>query len=229
MVVNGSKSGWGDVTSGIPQGSILGPLIFVLYINDLPDMINSSMLLFADDTKIFTEVKSIEDQNSLQADVNSMCEWSRQWLLKYHPDKCKIMRIGKKDKPQFLYTLNGQELKYTSEEKDLGVTIDDKLKFNAHISNKVNTANSIMGLIRRTFTFLDKTIFTRLFKALVRPHLEYANSVWYPSTIKLKNMIENVQRRATKRLACCAGMEYHERLKHLDLPCFAYIESLEGI
>ena len=70
-----------------------------------------------------------------------MCEWSRQWLLKYHPDKCKIMRIGKKDKPQFLYTLNGQELKYTSEEKDLGVTIDDKLKFNAHISNKVNTAN----------------------------------------------------------------------------------------
>ena len=79
-----------------------------------------------------------------------------------------------------------------------------------------------MGLIRRTFTFLDRTIFTRLFKALVRPHLEYANSVWYPSTIKLKNMIENVQRRATKRLACCAGMEYHERLKHLDLPCFAY-------
>ena len=79
-----------------------------------------------------------------------------------------------------------------------------------------------MGIIRRTFTYLDKTIFTRLFKSLVRPHLEYANSVWYPSLKKLKILVENVQRRATKLLPCCSGLEYEDRLKRLDLPCLAY-------
>ena len=89
---------------------------------------------------------------------------------------------------------------YTHAEKDLGITIDTKLKFDTHISIKVNTANKIMGIIRRSFTHLDKEIFARLFKALVRPHLEYGNNVWQASTKKSKTLLENVQRRATKRL-----------------------------
>ena len=185
-------------------------------------MINASMLLFADDTKIYKQINNQNDQMALQDDINKMCECSQEWLLKYHPDKCKSMRIGPKDKKNFIYSINNHPLEYTQEEKDLGVIIDDNLKFDAHISSKVNIANSIMGLIRRTFTYLDQTIFTRLFKALVRPHIEYANSVWHPTTLKLKNMIENVQRRATKSLPCCAGMEYEERLRKLDLPCLAY-------
>ena len=104
----------------------------------------------------------------------------------------------------------------------MGVTIDEDLKFDLHISEKVKTANNIMAVIRRSFTYLDKSIFTRLFKSLVRPHLEYASSVWYPMLQKSKEMIENVQRRATKRLACCKGLEYEDRLKKLDLPCLAY-------
>ena len=111
------------------------------------------------------------------------------------------MRIGKKDEEPCTYNLNGVDLKYTTQEKDLGVIIDDRLKFDIHIAAKAKTANNIMGVIRRTFSYLDKTIFTRLFKALVRPHLEYAYSVWYPTLQKSKIMIENVQRRATKRLA----------------------------
>ena len=118
VVVNGEKSDWGKVTSGIPQGSILGPLMFVLYINDLPNEIESSMLLFADDTKIFREIKSIKDQETLQSDVDAMCDWSSKWLLKYHPDKCKSMRLGLKDKDVFKYMLNGHTLDNTTKEKD---------------------------------------------------------------------------------------------------------------
>ena len=223
VIINGAESGWGNVTSGVPQGSILGPIIFVLYINDLPEVINSHILLFADDTKIYKEVNDVNEQNCLQSDIDKMCKWSNDWLLKYHPGKCKSMRIGPpKDPEPFNYKINGYQIEKVEKEKDIGVTVDNKLNFSPHISEKVNKANSIMGLIRRSFTFLDQTIFTRLFKALVRPHIEYANTVWYPFTIKDKNLIENVQRRATKFLPCCANLEYDERLKKLDLPCLAY-------
>ena len=91
-------------------------------------------------------------------------------------------------------------MEYSDEEKDPGVIIDSKLKYDVHISSKVNTANKITGIIRRSFTYLDKTIFTRLFKALVRPHIQYANPVWHPSLKKSQLVIENIQCRATKRL-----------------------------
>ena len=123
---------------------------------------------------------------------------------------------------RFKYKIGETTLDYTDEEKDLGVIMDSSLKFESHIISKVNKANQIMGLIRRSFIHLDKTIFNRLFKALVRPHLEFAHTIWFPSLKKLKTLIENVQRRATKQLACCKGMEYEERLKYLDLPCLEY-------
>ena len=152
-----------------------------------------------------------------------MCEWSDKWLLRYNPDKCRAMRMGQKDKPDLCtYKIGDTDLKYTEEEKDLGVTVDSNLKFETHVNLKVNKANKIMGLIRRSFIQLDKTTFNRLFKALVRPHLEYAHTVWYPSLKKLKTLIENVQRRATKQLGCCKGLEYEDRLKLLDLPCLKY-------
>ena len=181
------------------------------------------MMFFADDTKLYREIKNdSDDQIKLQEDIDNMQKWSDKWLLLFHPDKCKIMRLGVKDRCPFTYSINNQDIEYTVKEKDLDVTIDDKLNFESHISTKVQTANNIMGLIRRTFTYLDKTIFTRLFKALVRPHLEYAHTVWHPSQIKLKKIVENVLRRATKMLPCCSDLSYTERLQKLDLPCMAY-------
>ena len=220
VVINGEYSDWAPVSSGIPQGSILGPLLFVIYINDLPSMVESSMLLFADDTKMYGEIKDENDNTKIQQDINQMEQWSDRWLLKFHPDKCKVMTIGTED--QHVYTMNNQPLQHTDEEKDLGVVIDSKLKFETHINTKVATANKIMGIIRRSFTYLDSTIFSRLFKSLVRPHLEYAYPVWHPTLKKTKVQIEKVQRRATKQLPCCAGLEYNERLRKLDLPCLLY-------
>ena len=220
VVVNGEHSDWSDVSSGIPQGSILGPLLFVIYINDLPSTVKSQMLLFADDTKIFEQITGEDDIRSLQQDIDGMNRWSEKWLLKFHPDKCKIMNIGSENQNQ--YQIGNSALEHIQEEKDLGVIIDSTLKFETHIDSKVRTANKIMGVIRRSFTYLDSTIFTRLFKALVRPHLEYANPVWHPTLKKTKTQIEKVQRRATKQLPCCTGLEYDERLRKLDLPCLLY-------
>jgi hypothetical protein len=108
------------------------------------------------------------------------------------------------------------------EEKDLGVTIDDKLKFDQHIAVKVNKANSVMGIIRRSFRHLDESTFSKLFKAMVRPHLEYAQAVWHPNLKKDITLIENVQRRATKQVTGLKDISYEDRLKRLKLPTLLY-------
>ena len=96
MVVSGEASEWRMVTSGIPQGSVLGPVLFVIYINDLPNTVDSDCYLFADDTKIFAEIENLEDSGKLQTDLTKLEEWSDKWLLKFHPDKCVVMTVGQR-------------------------------------------------------------------------------------------------------------------------------------
>ena len=134
------------------------------------------------------------------------------------------MRVGKSKLPARTYTIgpNNQEIKHVHEEKDIGVIIDDQLSFASHMSNKVKKANSIMGLIRRAYTYLDEENFLLLYKALVRPHIEYANQVWAPHLKKHIVEIENVQRRAAKLIPGFKNLTYEERLKRLNLPTLAY-------
>ncbi len=154
--INNSTSSWQNVTSGIPQGSVIGPILFVIYINDLPDLLKSTVYIFADDTKIFKIIKEEKDRDTLQKDLDSLNNWSETWLLKFHPDKCKFLHIGR-EVPQagFSYNLVGKNLEAVQQEKDLGVIIDEKLNFERHISEKVKTANSMAAIIRRSFQSLD--------------------------------------------------------------------------
>ena len=222
--VNGVESASAPVLSGIPQGSVLGPLLFVIYINDLPDTLSSNTLLFADDTKVFRRITSKDDALALQADLAALQRWSEKWLLRFHPDKCHVLTLGKLEdiRHTFRYTISQQELEHVFEEKDLGILIDSNLRFEEHISSKVNKANAIMGLIRRTFTFLDCKLFKKLYTTFVRPHLEYGQVVWSPFLKKQINMIENVQIRATKLVDGLQNLDYSERLKILDLPTLVY-------
>ena len=224
VVVNGKSSSWQNVTSGIPQGSVIGPVLFILYINDLPDSLKygSNVYLFADDTKIYKNITSENDCKLLQKDLDILADWSNKWLLRFHPDKCKVLEIGTKAKRKFEYKLHGQNLAHVTSEKDIGVIIDDKLSFEQHISEKINKANSIVGIIRRSFKYLTHGMFTRLFKALVRPHIEYANTVWNPHLKKFTIALENVQRRATKLLPGMKDLSYPERLRKLKLPTLVY-------
>lgn len=222
VVVNNSPSDWAPVTSGIPQGSVLGPILFVLYINDLPESVKQEAFLFADDTKIFGEVNEHSENKLLQEDLNQLLNWSEKWLLLFHPDKCKVLELGKKNRTSYDYKMGDIPLEHVNSEKDLGITIDSELKFRQHIDIKTKKANQIMGIIRRTFDYLDNVTFLKLYKALVRPHLEYGASVWSPHFEKDIEAVERVQRRATKQLENLRNMPYEERLKNLNLPTMVY-------
>ena len=174
--VNGERSAWHNVTSGIPQDSVLGPLLFVIFINDLAETVNSDPYLFADDTKIFKMIKSSDDSTRLQEGLTKLEEWSDTWLLRFHPDKCKHMQIGKKNDDNN-YSLHRKSLEKVIEEKDIGVVIESDLTFEKHINEKVNKANQMFATLRRTFQYMDKSTFVQLCISLVRTHLDYASSV----------------------------------------------------
>lgn len=226
VMVNGEASDWREVTSGVPQGSVLGPLLFVLFINDLPDVAKngSQVYLYADDTKVFRRIRTDEDCDQLQEDIDEIYRWSERWMLNFHPDKSKHMRIGRSHVGVRDYTMQGP-INNTKKEKDIGVVIDDRLTFSEHLAEKINKANSILGVIRRTFIYLDPTILKALYTALVRPHLEYANQIWCPYLVKDVEAVENVQRRATRMAPQLKGLTYEERLKKMELPTLAYRRS----
>ena len=149
--------------------------------------------------------------------ILTLCQWSNDWMLNFHPEKCSVMHLGRTN-PKNKYFLLGAELQQTNTEKDLGVIVDDKLKFEEHIQSKISKGRQTWGLIRRSFTAIDTVTFPLLFKALVRPHLEYANSVWFPALKGQSIDIEHVQRSATKQVPGLRDLPYRERLRLLNLP-----------
>lgn len=221
--MNGHSSTWRNVTSGVPQGSVIAALLFVIYINDLPENIKTHIYLFADDVKFFRQIINNEDTTIMQEDLNLLHAWSKKWLLTFHPDKCVTLRLSlQKDPGKHVYYLEDQALKNVEEVKDLGVIVDTKLKFNKHISTKVNKANQTWGTIKRTFKHMNEEIFKKLFCSHVRCQLEYANQFWSPHLRKDIDIIEAVQRRATKSIPGLKDMTYEQRLKKLELPTLSY-------
>lgn len=225
VIVKGMSSSWEEVTSGIPQGSVLGPILFVIFINDLPDSVDGHVKIFADDTKLFNCIHGDEDRKKLQKDLDQLCEWSDKWLLRFNVGKCGIMHYGRQDE-LYEYTMqeNGEErdLKETLEEKDLGVLFDPSFKFSKHIGLISSRANRILRVIKRSFDFMDSDMFCILYKTLVRPHLEYANCIWSPILQKDKEMLEKVQRRATKIVPGLKDLTYPDRLQRLKIPTLSY-------
>ena len=152
----------------------------------------------------------------MQNDIDRLLKWSDEWLLGFNSSKCKVMHVGGKN-PCYQYTMNGNVIETVHEEKDLGVLIDDKLSFSKYICNTAAKANRILGLIRRTFTYISKESFIILYKTYVRPHLEYCVQVWSPYLQRDKDALEKVQRRATKIVPELANLPYDQRLRELNL------------
>lgn len=226
--VNGKYSTWQEVVSGVPQGSVLGPLLFTLFVSDIPEITENFCSLFADDTKIFTAMYDNFDQctSTLQQDLNRIHGWTKRMQMKLHPDKCKVMHLGKNN-PQSSYTLEKEDgslhtLKETSHEKDLGVVVDNKLRYSMHIEGQVHKANRVLGAIKHTFKYMDANTLLLLYKSLIRPHLEYASTVWTAITKRDQDALEKVQRRATRLVPKLANMGYNQRLRELKLPTLSY-------
>ena len=146
-----------------------------------------------------------------------MClDWANQWGMEFHPDKCKVVHFGRKN-THSIYNLGPDQITAVTETKDLGITVSDDLKWAKHISTCVKKANRMIGLIKNTFTYMDKDMFITLYKSLVRPLLEYCPQVWNPHMLKDIESLEKVQRRATKIVPELHDLQYEDRLKHLGL------------
>ena len=196
VVIQGSHSDWAPITSGIPQGSVLGPTLFTLFVNDMPQHVESSIKLFADDTKLYSRVP-VQTDAPLQADIISLMKWSEEWLLPFNVTKCRVMHLGYQN-PGRSYNLNGAMLEEVDEERDLGITIDSKLKFHQQTASAVSKASQMLAVMRRSFANLDELILPLLFKAMVRPTLEYGNTIWGPFSKTEQKQVEQVQSQATR-------------------------------
>ena len=170
VILNGTYSDWARVISGVPQGTILGPLLFLFYINDLPEHVKSTAKMFADDCKIYTRIANTSDCVTLQDDLNSLSAWSRQWLLGFSKEKCVVIRVKKA--LDFIYCIDGHALECVSEQNDLGVTISNELKPSKHIDSIIKKANQRLGMIRRCFTNRSANVIVPISTSLIRPFLE---------------------------------------------------------
>ena len=198
----------------------------MLFVNDLPSATESDVMLFADDTKLWRLIRDDTDILALQNDINRIIQWCDKWSLKLNVKKCKHMSIAVKNEHQSSYhmSINGNEMKLdaVNMEKDLGITFDKRLEFDYHIQEKTKKANSMYGMLRRTFKHLDEKTFVPLYKTMARSQLDYGCVIWNPYKEKYNEQIEKVQRRATKTLPKLNKLEYIDRLKKLKLPCLKY-------
>ena len=181
VVLNGTGSSEVDVTSGVPQGSVVGPKLFLLYINDLPSCVKSQVSLFADDTLMFNCVSTADELIAFQKDIESLERWSDTWGMKFNVAKTKLMIFGKnKIFLETNYILNGYEIDEVDSATYLGVTLQSDLKWDIHISNKVSKASQILGLLKRTLRETPKKTKLLAYTTICRSILEYGCQVWDP-------------------------------------------------
>lgn len=212
VVLSGIESEWVSVTSGVPQGSIIGPSLFIMYVNDIPSHIRSSnCLLYADDVKIFKNVSSLHDCIELQNDLSSFENWCFQWKLSLNLDKCCHLNFSLKRKFNitFNYVLNGRLLDCVKNVKDLGVYFSWNLNFSHHIVVTTNKAYRMMGFIKRTMkSSKDIAVFKLLYNSYVRSNLDYCSQVWSPEARYLTNKIERIQKMFVRHLCFVSKMQY---------------------
>ena len=224
VVLNGHASEWLPVLSGVPQGSVLGPLLFLVYINDLDkalDLNSSFIFKFADDTKVLRVINNEADRARFQEEIDSLFAWSQEWQMLFNADKCKVMHFGSKNL-RFSYTMDGYApagtvLEASAQEKDVGVMVHESLKPSTQVAKAAAKANQVLGQMARAVTLRDKVTWPRLYKTYVRPHLEYAVQSWNPWTQADIEVLEKVQARALRYMSGCEGSSYEERLKAANL------------
>lgn len=197
--LEGAFSQESPVTSGVPQGTVLGPLLFLLYINDLPDSVSSKVRLFADDCILYREICRPEDSKLLQRDIDSLCQWEKTWQMAFNPTKCHTMHVTHKSKPlTFDYNMNGISLQTVDHHPYLGVEISKNLDWACHIKIITNKANKMLGLLKRNIYSCSQSVKETAYKTLVRPRLEYCSAIWDPYHANSKASLEKIQRRAAR-------------------------------
>ena len=215
-------SGRKPVTSGVPQGSVLGPLLFLVYVNDLMVGTQCEWKAFADDYKLCTfEDRAGGHQDSLgslQRDLDILTRKSESWNLVLNHGKCKVMRFGKgRSLGEALYSVNGNILEVVNSYRDLGVVVDASLKFHLHVREVVYKAGGLLSNLLRTTVCRSMDFMVALYVSHVRPIMEYCSCVWGTGYLGDLRLLESLQRRWTREVEGLSLMEYSERLKRMGL------------
>jgi hypothetical protein len=222
VILGDVVSDWEKVTSGVPQGSVLGPLLFVIFINDLPSILENYCKLYADDSKIIAIIKDELSNESLQKDIDSVTDWTKNWLMRLNATKCKVMHFGVDD-DKYKYEIDDlctdkrSSLEESECERDLGVHVASDLKWRYHVNEIASRANRVLGSLMKTFISRDSLLWKKLYVSLVRPHLEFASAVWNPYLEGDEKVLENVQRRAMRIPFSLRKMSEDDRLKSWGL------------
>ena len=222
VVINGEKSKEAQVRSGVPQRTVLGPLLFLLYIKDIGEGLSSRMRLFADDSLLFGIVKSTNDALQLQTNLDKLNEWADRWQMVFNPSKCYVLSIHRKKSPVIHdYMIKGQALEHVQRHQYLGVTISNDLNWKYHVENIVGKASTTLGFIKRNLKHCPQEVKVQAYKSLVRPILEYSSSVWDPYVNNQIQAIGKVQRRAVRFASNFKELEpgcMSAQMKRLDIP-----------
>ena len=205
VVLDGISSNLVKVTSGVPQGSVIGPLLFLIYINDLSKEIDSKVRVFADDTVIYREIKGSEDRLALSNDLDKIMKWCDDWELDLNIDKCSVVKFFERQSAvnDYSYKLRGENLSVVESVKYLGVTLTNNLSWSTHIRIICGKALKKLGFVKRIVGKSEEKVRERCYLALVRPHLEYACSIWDPADKSSIREIERVQRKAIRFVKNC--------------------------
>ena len=199
VVLENEKSNIVPVTSGVLQGSVLGPILFLIYTNDLPDSTKFKVRLFADDTAIYLAVSSLKDAQILQQDLDHLNNWELEWDMEFNPGKGVVIHITRHRTPiPSQYLLHGQVLESVAGSKYLGVEITSNLSFNNHIQSITTSASRSLGFLRRNIRTQNPALREMAYKTLVRPLVEYSSTVWSPYTDRNIDKLEMIQRRAAR-------------------------------
>ncbi len=199
VVVDGEASEWTDVLSGVPQGTVLGPLLFLTFINDISESISSSIRLFADDCLMYRPINTLEDCKALQEDLDKLHNWTTKWQMKFNSDKCHVMQVSHRlNNISYNYHLGEDTLTSVNDHPYLGLTFTSKLSWKTHINNVTLKANRMLGLIKRNLKHCHPQLKEQAYISLVRPHLEYCSTVWNPYHQTTINQVEAIQKRAAR-------------------------------
>jgi len=198
-LVNGEFSSDVSVDSGVPQGSVLGPLLFLCHINDLPEWVHSDVRMFADDCLLYRKIKTEDDHHAIQRDLHALEKWASMWGMSFNATKCYVMRVSRKKTPSdWIYNLNGTPLDKVETNPYLGLLLSQDLKPSKHIQKVSKKANNTLSFLRRNLKSCPKSLKETAYTSLVRSVIEYASAVWDPYLDKDKQCLEKIQRRAAR-------------------------------